>query len=1208
MSSPDDPSYRLPAWLFVLLTAVGVPPTLYLALVTQHPWQAVGLFVLYSLAIGLIWTAKVLWQAKFRDICVKAIIDLAGSITQGKCQREYKKHFHEVYGYIKVGWTSSSGRWEEDSLELKRIFVEPKIALKSQPKELQHYLLEGNSKPLVLLGEIGIGKSTLLRYIALMILNREKHLEWTLSYDLPFYLSLGQGRFIDRLKEDAELSLAEALELTLKKEGWEQAPLEWIERKLKRERCLILLDGLDEVADVHIRQQVVAWIQHCINNPDHKNRFILTSRPLSYPGNSLEGEVSVGHIERFKQVQINTFIDKWYQATSHSPSRAEELEKQLDSNSQLLALVSNPFLLTIAITVHQRRGTLPQSRVDLYKEIFEVYLTEHPRHPRRRWRWWIEAPLDNSMLPPREKRQEILQTLAYKMAERKITRSIESAAAEDLVKDFFENLPITPKEFLQNVKHNGVLVSFSESYYEFAHRSFQEYLVAMHIKDRQQPELLLSHINDSSWRETIVLYSALADPTPLIEASLKEESLLKDAIDLALILLEPEVQKHVDQQAEAKPKVDEAWKRFHRALSSAAEDKDIWREIANAQLKQRQWKLVPDGETSKEKPTIDSSFIRCLEYQLFLDQPEHGTRQPDHWQDDRFPKGQGLKPVLGMRPSDAHAFCDWLSAREKSGICRYRLPTFKESEDIRIKDVGTGYWTEDGNIYQFVWGEEGPHSSNILSSNRLYDLSVQDNSFVLRDKLKPEAYASAIIPYARELIDICSGHKKLVERLRSIGNRINERKRSLQDNHNRACEHKKELDEKIDQVERQKADYERTLEEIAILQERYNATCDKLTDLEKKREDLLQELTRLEEQLTLRQELVGYQELTRFQEELTRFQEERIKLLEADLQRGEAENLPQMQPASERRIQQSNQLQGRIVDNNPAINQNTAIIAQLMNKIVDLKRQLQEVEDDLKNATSGKSELIYRLEYADEKSANQQLESAKSKENELTQELEGALNERNKTERQLSSFRTLATEFDTICSSFSRFASARRSDALDPHKQILNLDDTLIPRDYQEALEEVCLNINRSIQELAEHLELFHRKSESDITFASIKSDIREALTSARALARQFNQATVDKYLQELARLLNYLLSKLNENRSFAGSRRTRVYIRYVAEALALYLSFADSFSGSQSVFEHHFNVYITFALLEERINRSLDASEGILIVREPTSEKHETI
>jgi hypothetical protein len=93
---------------------------------------------------------------------------------------------------------------------------------------------------------------------------------------------------------------------------------------------------------------------------------------------------------------------------------------------------------------------------------------------------------------------------------------------------------------------------------------------------------------------------------------------------------------------------------------------------------------------------IDTSLITCAEYQLFLDDMRAQGKhcQPDHWISNQFPKTQGRTPILGVRPSDAFNFCEWLNTREAK-IWRYRLPTQDEANTYPLSSIEYsqfGYW------------------------------------------------------------------------------------------------------------------------------------------------------------------------------------------------------------------------------------------------------------------------------------------------------------------------------------------------------------------------------------------------------------------------------------------------------------------------------------------------------------------------------------
>lgn len=103
----------------------------------------------------------------------------------------------------------------------------------------------------------------------------------------------------------------------------------------------------------------------------------------------------------------------------------------------------------------------------------------------------------------------------------------------------------------------------------------------------------------------------------------------------------------------------------------------------------------------------DETLVTHAEYQLFLDDMRAQGKfyQPDHWQSYQFPAGQGRQPVLGVRPSDAVAFCEWLTNRMGDGW-RYRIPDAAELPPLADKSGArsdVGYWVTSND----AWSLEG---------------------------------------------------------------------------------------------------------------------------------------------------------------------------------------------------------------------------------------------------------------------------------------------------------------------------------------------------------------------------------------------------------------------------------------------------------------------------------------------------------------------
>ena len=75
--------------------------------------------------------------------------------------------------------------------------------------------------------------------------------------------------------------------------------------------------------------------------------------------------------------------------------------------------------------------------------------------------------------------------------------------------------------FLDYARRSGLLLEHRPGHYGFAHLSLQEYLAATHVAgDDSHRRVLISQVSDPWWRETILLWAARTDASPIVEASL----------------------------------------------------------------------------------------------------------------------------------------------------------------------------------------------------------------------------------------------------------------------------------------------------------------------------------------------------------------------------------------------------------------------------------------------------------------------------------------------------------------------------------------------------------------------------------------------------------------------------------------------------------------------------------------------------------------
>jgi hypothetical protein len=362
------------------------------------------------------------------------------------------------------------------------------------------------------------------------------------------------------------------------------------------------------------------------------------------------------------------------------------LLRKLDETPALLELAVNPLLLTMISSIHFVEKTLPKKRVELYAKACEVFVESRQ-----------QAKDISARLTAREI-QSVLQHLAYHLMQSK-NSEISLAEAHTVIAEPLSRLPVqmTSPEFLKLVEDSsGLFLNLGNEHYAFAHLTFQEYLAAVHIKERGLEQELLIKLSSEEWRETIRLYVAQADANNIIQACLAAQPPSADVLSLALDCLEEAKDLQQDQRDQVQA-----------LLKQGVEDPDPQRAkvVAEALLKRRlrrQMTIRLD-----EDCYMAESLITCAEYQLFLDEQRTKGKwfQPDHWLSEKFPKGTGHDPVLGIRSSDAAAFCDWLTTREGGGW-RYRLPRAGELAQAQRDQAfeattprGVGYWREDGLEY-----------------------------------------------------------------------------------------------------------------------------------------------------------------------------------------------------------------------------------------------------------------------------------------------------------------------------------------------------------------------------------------------------------------------------------------------------------------------------------------------------------------------------
>lgn len=577
---------------------------------------------------------------------------------------------------------------------------------------------------LVVLGDPGSGKTTLLRYLALLYARDlaensyqvQARLGSAEPRRLPILLPLRQiGQFLQSRPDEGTEGHARLLEFLLAALASEriELPGDFFDPWLTQGEAVILLDGLDEVANPDLRRRVSRLVEG-FTQAYERCRYVVTSRIVGYTGPARLGEsYAVTTVRDFTRDDIEQFLGNWHRliavgqlgegesTLAYASEQTRHLLQAIDSNPRIRDLAINPLLLTVIAMVHRDRVKLPDRRAELYAEAIDVLLGK-----------WEEAkgvqesPILSDGQPfDTGDRRLLLQDLALHLHERK-QKDIEIADLRCFLRARFKEL-VREAHTVERVidrflamieERTGLLVARGEGVYAFSHLTFQEYLAALGVGARDDyVAYTLQRAPDPWWREVILLEAGYLSTqstertTGLIRAIAEQKQEPEPYRNLVLAAeclrdvgasrvggnLQHEVQQRLRKNLEAPPPILVRWfkkvgvkawiEQRARAMEALVRTgagfwtmpygEPEWVEISAGEF----W--MGSGDTV-HRVKLDAYLmarvpITNAQYHLFTQVT--GYKAPEHWQEDRPPKGLESHPVVNVSWGGALAYCQWLS-------------------------------------------------------------------------------------------------------------------------------------------------------------------------------------------------------------------------------------------------------------------------------------------------------------------------------------------------------------------------------------------------------------------------------------------------------------------------------------------------------------------------------------------------------------------
>lgn len=439
------------------------------------------------------------------------IIDLS-NLPEGDVQIATQKLLlRQLYMPLRVEVESGSDREDiltfEDDRSERRMWPggirEAKTVEERGRTPIGHIL--GSAQRVVVLGDPGGGKTTMLRWLATSYLLRQRR-DPALTH-VPDVETLPDNEWLPvliRCRDLGDADLCRSFSDFLS-EHFRKTPLLPEEAKvllavvLERfatGRALLLVDGLDEITNPRVRAMFSQELERTAARYPAAH-IVVTSRIVGYRDMPFRMGDSFIHgvIAELHKEDKDNFASRWVNLTEqHQPSsererRVKELIQALHSSDRIERLTDNPMLLTTLALVKRKVGKLPNRRNKLYAEAVSVLLNWNPR---------LYSTIEEDEALPQ------LEYLAYEMCQRGIQR-----LAGDEVLDLLDRLRVEypniraikkrdPEAFLTLLEERSSILirsgglwekgaTHEKPVWEFRHLTFQEYLAAKALLDGRYP-------------------------------------------------------------------------------------------------------------------------------------------------------------------------------------------------------------------------------------------------------------------------------------------------------------------------------------------------------------------------------------------------------------------------------------------------------------------------------------------------------------------------------------------------------------------------------------------------------------------------------------------------------------------------------------------------------------------------------------------------
>ncbi len=577
-----------------------------------------------------------------------------------------------------------------------------------EPPEIDTVELLGRRKIVLLRGEAGTGKTTLIKYLAYRIVTGTAPGEFHGFLPVVVFLEDLSGLYEKEMAAPpGELTFESLLDKYFRQHDGNLS-LTAVHGFLSAGKALFLLDGTDEVPD-RLRRGLLELISDFYRRYK-TNRFLITGRAHGMGTDLPECfREYCRDIEPVAAGSARDFSGRWFGVMDAGDGKAAkpagQLKEDIENNRDLEAFTRNPLFLTALCMLYLDNKRLPEQRAALFSHLLENLMDR---------RFGTDEYV--------EKVENFLQALAFAM-QLENQGGISPGEVKELLKRMFPQEDGSPAHYRRKIDGLFAALQWKSGFLEhrdgqlrFRRRWSREFLAARYMYGLDMD--VYPFIEKPGWEETILLHTALVNMTCKKKADQMVKQVLtyphkEPAVQRRILLLGARAFRDIppgEREAETAALARKTLLKFTRSHADAAPGErfaagELLGNIGDPRIdiQAPPMVLVEEGmfpmgtwETEKEKPVrhvhLDSymigkypvtnteftAFVRDGGYETEAYWPPEGLewlktnniRGPQFLHRSKWNRPNF--PVVGIGWYEAEAYCRWLSA--KTGV-RYTLPT-----------------------------------------------------------------------------------------------------------------------------------------------------------------------------------------------------------------------------------------------------------------------------------------------------------------------------------------------------------------------------------------------------------------------------------------------------------------------------------------------------------------------------------------------------